>query len=94
MVNQNCEVVNVEVAYQNCSYSSGAVPVRALYGGTAYWDDEISFSGVPFEVVARNYTADAGNPGRKAVEAQINWDDRESEENADINSMTYYIDVE
>jgi len=91
---QEGEDINVEVAYQNLSYQSGTVPVRVLYDNKISWEDKVSFSGVPFEVVVKKYIGDAGEPGLRSVEAQINWADRESEENADNNSMIYYIDVE
>ena len=91
---QEDEVINLEVAYQNLSYQSGAVPTKVLFDNEVLWEDEVLFGGVPFEVVVKRYAVDAGEPGRKPVEAQINWDGKESEENIENNSMTYYIDIE
>jgi len=69
------------------------VPVRSRFDNGAYSEDDVSFSGIPFEVVVKKYEWNAGEPGRKVVEAQINWDKREFEENPDNNSMTYFVDV-
>ena len=89
------DIVNIEVAFKNSSYEFITVPILIMYDSATVYDGSVTFNGIPFEVITKSFTTPVGIPFPEIpVEAQINWSNKESEENPDNNVMIVYIEIE
>ena len=89
------DLLHVSIACQNRSYELSAVPLLLLYDNEVIYELDITFSGIPYEVVLVTITGPLGDPSpQKPVEAFLNWNNKENEENPDNNTMLYHIDID